>query len=272
MDLHELRKQPHLSASSVNAYLECSLYYKFGKIDRLKPEFVSDNLLYGITIHEVIADFHQDRLIGKRLSAGELRDRFEGYWEDRVQRNEDIRYTKNQSFESILKDGAGLIDAYVESYPSDSYTPIAIEEPFIFQPKGLDVPLIGIMDLIEEDEDGTIIITENKTSGKAYSDVQIHQNLQLTSYQIGVRANGYKDRNIVLRIDCLIKTRIPKFQQYYTSRSYLDEYRTIKKIRTVWDSIQKGIFVPNDTSWKCPHCEYRSACDNWFKEGFGGDE
>jgi putative RecB family exonuclease len=272
MDIHELRKKPHLSASSINAYMECGLYYKFSKIDRLKREFIADNLLYGITIHEVLAEFHQERLIGKRLPCDELQDRFEAYWKQRVERTDRIRYSKNQSYEGILKGGQALLEAYEKSYPSDTYIPIAIEEPFVFKPDGVDVPLIGVMDLIEEDEDGTVIITENKTSGKAYSDAQIHQNLQLTTYQVAVRANGYKDRNIVLRIDCLIKTRTPKFQQYYTSRVPLDEHRTIKKIRKVWDAIQRGVFVPNDTSWKCPHCEYKSACNDWFEEGFGGDQ
>lgn len=85
-----------------------------------------------------------------------------------------------------------------------------------WEAEGLDIPIIGIMDLVEEDSDGTIIITENKTSGKAYSDNQIDQNLQLTIYQIAARLNGYRDRNILLRIDCLIKTMTPKFQSYYS--------------------------------------------------------
>jgi len=37
-----------------------------------------------------------------------------------------------------------------------------------------------------------------------------------------------------------------KFQQYYTSRSEMDERRVARKILGVWDGIKKGVFIPND--------------------------
>ena len=271
MDIHELRKRPHLSHSSINSYLECGLYYKFSKIDKLKPQFISDNLLYGITVHRVLADFHQERLIGKIVSADDLYDLFETYWKKAAENNESIKYSKNQSFTSILNEGRALLEIYHKSLPKDLYNIVAIEEPFSIRLDGLDIPIIGIMDLVEEDRYGTIIITENKTSGKSYSNNQIDKNLQLTVYQIAARSNGYGNREILLRIDCLIKTQVPNFKSYYTSRSKLDEHRAIRKIQRVWDGIKKGVFIPNDTSWKCPYCEFKDPyCDDWFSEGYGG--
>ena len=41
MELSELRKKPHLSASGVNEYIECGLLYRFGRIDRLPKEFLN---------------------------------------------------------------------------------------------------------------------------------------------------------------------------------------------------------------------------------------
>jgi putative RecB family exonuclease len=41
----------------------------------------------------------------------------------------------------------------------------------------------------------------------------------------------------------------------------------IRKYVKVWEGIQAGIFIPNDTSWKCPSCSYKNACDAWFMEG-----
>jgi putative RecB family exonuclease len=201
-----------------------------------------------------------------------MQDQFEAFWRESAEKDESIRYTRDQTFEGILRSGRSLIRTYRESFPVSFYSIVAIEEPFACQPEGLDIPIIGVMDLVEEDENGTLIITENKTSKKAYSDSQIDTNLQLTTYQVAARSNGYQARDIVLRIDCLIKTAVPKFQQYYTTRSPLDEHRTIRKIRKVWEAIQRGVFVPNDTSWKCPYCEYRFACDQWFKEGYGGGD
>ena len=86
----------------------------------------------------------------------------------------------------------------------------------------------------------------------------------MTTYQLGAKANGYAYREILLRLDCLIKTQKPKFEQYYTTRSKIDETRLIRKIQKVWSGISKGVFVPNDTSWKCKNCGYKTACDEWF--------
>jgi hypothetical protein len=57
------------------------------------------------------------------------------------------------------------------------------------------IPIIGVMDLVEEDADGTIIITENKTSGRAYTNNQIDKNLQLIVYQIAAKTNGLSNRD-----------------------------------------------------------------------------
>ena len=221
MEIKELRKKPHLSHSSINSYMECGLQYKFSKIDKLKPQFTSDNLVYGITVHRVLADFHQERLIGKLLSADDLCDLFGQYWKQAAENKEFIKYSKKNSYDSILSGGKALIAAYHRHLPKDLYTIVAIEEPFSITFDGLDVPIIGVMDLVEEDSAGTIVITENKTSAKAYSNSQIDKNLQLTVYQIAARSNGYKDREILLRIDCLIKTQVPTFKSYYTYRNPL---------------------------------------------------
>ena len=46
MELSEMRKSPHLSASSVGEYVECGLLYKFAKIDKIPWEFIDLELYY----------------------------------------------------------------------------------------------------------------------------------------------------------------------------------------------------------------------------------
>jgi putative RecB family exonuclease len=79
---------------------------------------------------------------------------------------------------------------------------------------------------------------------------------------------GYSDREILLRFDCLIKTKTPKFEQYYTSRTETDEKRAVRKINEVWRGIYKGVFIPNDSTsnWKCKGCAFKKPCDEWFLE------
>ena len=126
------------------------------------------------------------------------------------------------------------------------------------------MPIIGAMDLIEEDESQTLIITDFKTSGRAYSVDEVDNNFQMLIYYMAARANGYADREIILKFDTLIKTKKPKFEQYFTVRSEIDEIRAIRKIQAVWNGIKNNVFVPNDTGWKHKNCAYRKVCDEWF--------
>lgn len=264
MDLSELRKSPHLSASAIGDYTECGLLYKFGRIDRLPMEFKSDALVFGSVIHLVLGEYYQEKMVGDRMLLKDIHQSFEKHWRKAAEDRTDIKYAEGKDFETLLMNGIDLLTAWYNKLPDDNFKILSIEEAFSFTLPGLPLPIIGATDLIEEDESGTIIVTDFKTSGKAYSAGEIDKNMQMTVYQLAAKANGFGDREILLRFDCLIKTQKPKFEQYYSVRSEIDEIRLIKKIHKVWQGISKGVFVPNDTSWKCKNCNYRQACDEWF--------
>jgi len=266
MELAELRKGEHLSASSVNDYVECGLLYKFGRIDKVPWESKSDALELGTAIHRVLGEFYQHKLIGNRPSIKEIHKIFEHHWRDIAEGREDIKYSKDNNFESVLLQGKELLSVWHEKLPDDNFQILGIEDAFRFYIPDIPIPLIGAMDLTEEDDSGTIIITDFKTSGKAYSVDEVDKNMQLTLYQMAAKANGYSDREILLRFDCLIKTKTPKFEQYWTTRSEIDEKRVRRKIAQAWDGISKEVFIPNDGSWKCKNCSYKKVCDEWFLE------
>ena len=55
MTLMEIRKRPHWSFSSLNSLLNnCSLQWKFQKIDKLKPTHTSVNLVAGSVYHRTL--------------------------------------------------------------------------------------------------------------------------------------------------------------------------------------------------------------------------
>jgi putative RecB family exonuclease len=265
MVLSELRKTEHLSASSIGTYVECSLMYKFGKIDHIPMEYNPDNLVFGTCIHITLEHFYQEKMIGEKLLLKDIHEIFEKTWKSRAEDKIDIQYSKDYDFKSMLMLGKDLLTVWYNKLPDDNYTIIGIEEAFSFYIPGIPIPFIGAMDLIEEDEAGTIIITDFKTSGKAYSIADVDQNQQLTLYQLAMKSMGYQDREILLKFDTLIKTKTRRFEQYWTTRSELDEHRLIRKSLQVWDGIQKSVFIPNDTSWKCNNCSYKTACNEWFE-------
>jgi putative RecB family exonuclease len=267
MTLDELRKNPHLSASSIGDYIDCGLLYKLGRIDKLPPESRSDSLEFGSVIHKVLAERYQQKMMGNLLTAKKLHEIFEKCWREAAE-GKDIQYSEGKDFDTLLLEGKELLTVYHNKIPDDQFKVIAVEEAFRFNIEGCPVPIIGAWDLLEEDESDTIIITDFKTSGRAYSNDEVDRNFQLTLYQMAAKANGYSGREILLRFDCLIKTKTPKFEQYYSSRTEDDELRAVKKIIEVWNGISKNIFIPNDSSsnWKCKWCAYKKACDSWFQE------
>ena len=264
MTLSDLRQKPHLSASSIGDYIDCGMLYKFGRVDRLPRELVADAMEFGTVIHKVLAEFYQAKMIGDRMMLKNIHECFKKLWKETADGRDDIQYAEGKDFETLLMNGIDLLTAWYQKLPDENYRVLAIEEAFSFNLPNIPIPIIGATDLIEEDDAGTIIITDFKTAGKAYSIAEVDNNSQMTVYQLAAKSNGFADREILLRFDCLIKTIKPKFETYYTVRSEVDEKRLIKKIQQVWDGISKGVFIPNDTHWKHNNCPYRKVCDEWF--------
>jgi putative RecB family exonuclease len=269
MNLALLRDQPHLSVSSISDYMDCGLMFKFARVDKLVPEFKSDALLYGTAIHAVLAEFYEELKTGKKMSVKQLQEIFETHWQRLALDREDIQYKPDKDYDTLLLEGKELLSIFHQKLPEDEGEIIGIEEPFKFWIESLPVPLIGVYDLVLEDSAGTITVVDHKTSSKAYANSEIDRNFQLTVYHLAARKNGFEDREILLRLDTLIKTKVPRFEQYYSTRTEIDEVKAVKKILAVWEGIQKGVFIPNDSSWKCNGCAFKNACENWFA---GGDE
>ena len=264
MELSALRKKPHLSASSINEYAECSLAYKFRRVDKLPIETRSDNFEFGTVIHKVLEVYYSEKMIGNKMPLKDIHANFEDCWREAAEGQDDIQYSKGKDFRSCLSLGKAMLTAWHEKLPSDDFTIVGIEQPFSFALPELPVPIIGAIDLIEQDDTGTLIITDFKTSAKAFSTAAVDRNFQLTIYSMAVKSNGYKNREVILKFDALIKTTKPKFEQYYTTRTEYDHKRAIRKIQSVWDGINKQVFIPNDQSWKCKGCQYQKACNEWF--------
>jgi putative RecB family exonuclease len=267
MVLSELRQKPHLSASSIGTYIDCSLQYWFSYVKRLPMEFVSDALEFGSAIHLTLADFYRAKMAGDRLLLKDVHESYRKHWANRAKDRLDIKYADGKDFQSYLIEGADLLSAWFNKLPDDHFNVLAVEEAFVFEIDQIPWPIVGAIDLVEEDESGTVIITDHKTTGRAYSVDEIDQNPQITIYQMAAKANGFADREILLKFDCLVKTKAPRYEQYYTTRTDIDELRLIRKIQTVWNGINSKVFIPNDTGWKCKTCPYKKACDEWFLKG-----
>ena len=160
MELTELRQKPHLSASSINDYLDCGLLYKLGRVLKLQPEIRPDALEFGSIIHKVLAEFYKHKLEGEIVPLLDLQILFEAWWKKATENGPEITYKDGKNAEILLQDGKNLLSAYYQKLPRDNFQVIAIEEPFQFTLANFPIPIIGVLDLVEEDESGAIIITD----------------------------------------------------------------------------------------------------------------
>jgi putative RecB family exonuclease len=267
MDIDDLRETAHLSASGIRDYLDCGLLYKFSRIDKLRPESYPDSLVLGQAVHRVLADFYLNLQAGTRLAQKHLEDSFDHHWEALAHGRGDIIYKPGKSYHTYRDEGKALLAAFNRDLPQEDSTVLGVEQAFAAQVEGLPVPLIGIFDLVLADPAGVVTIVDHKTASKAYSLADVNQNLQMTVYHLAARAHGYDEQEILLRLDCLIKTKTPRFEQSYTTRSEWDEKKAVKRIQAVWEGITKGVFIPNDGNWKCRSCGHKTACREWFAAG-----
>jgi putative RecB family exonuclease len=254
----------HLSYSSINQYVECGLQYRFRKIDNLTPEHTSDALVFGSCVHKVLARFNKQRSGHINCKAHDLTRWFEEFWVGSTKNNGQIKYSNGNDFDTCLERGKKLLEIFHENNSHiTEYSIMEIEKEFRLELEDFPYPIIGYIDLVERDEEGNLLITEYKTSGKSYSSSQVDRHDQVTLYHMAIQ-NMFPENQVISKIDVLIKTKVPKFEQYYTYRDSDDHQRFIKTAREVAKGIQAGVFIPNRGSWKCSSCEYKTACDNWL--------
>ena len=263
MELNEMRQKPHLSASSINDYVDCGLLYLLGRVLKFQPEIRPDALEFGSIIHRVLAEFYRHKLEGEIVPLLDLQILFEALWKKATSKGPEITYKDSKNAEILLQEGKNLLSAYYQKLPRDDFQVLAIEEPFNSQSPTSQCQSSACWTWSKRTNPAPSSSQTGKRRSNAYSADEVDKHLQLTVYHMAAKANGYSDREILLRFHCLIKTKVPKFEEYFTTRSEIDEIRAVKKIRHVSEGISKGVFIPNE-SWKCKGCSYKKACDEWF--------
>ena len=128
MVLNELRKTEHLSASSIGTYVDCSLMYKFSKIDKIPIEFKADALEFGTVIHLVLGEYYEKKMIDERMSLKDVHKSFEKYWHRVAEGRTDIKYAEGKDFETLLMEGRDLLTAWYMKLSEDNFKVLAVEE------------------------------------------------------------------------------------------------------------------------------------------------
>ena len=268
--LEDWKVELHISHSQISSYLNCSLKYYFSYVEGRLPEQRPAPLAFGSAIHAAIGRYYKSlKQAGKPEPLSLLEDVFRDYW---AFESEDsgipMVYKDGSNRESMLQDGIRLVKTFYEGVKLINV--VAVEEPLsapLYDEQGnqTDLRLIGIVDCIQRDEQGTLIIIDHKTANRAYTQDKVEQDMQMTAYSYLVCANKLvpPKAETFHRFDVLVKNKKePRLELCPTKRTAAQRKRLAKVINRVLKGIEAGVFFPSP-SWMCSDCQYAKTCLNW---------
>ena len=268
--LEDYKAELHISHSQINTYLACSLKYQFAYVEGRIPESRPAPLSFGSAMHAAIGRYYNSlKQAGKPEPLSVLEDLFRDYWAFETEDSGiPMAYKDGADRESMLQDGIRLVKTFYEGVKPMEV--VAVEEPLsapLYDEQGnqTDFRLIGILDCIQRDEDRNLIVIDNKTASRAYTEDKVAQDMQMTTYSYLVCANRLvpPKADTLHRFDVLVKNKKePRLELYPTTRTALQRKRLAKVINRVLKGVEAGVFFPNP-SWMCADCQHSQACLNW---------
>ncbi len=258
-----------LSYSSIRAYEECPLRWKFLYVDRL-PEAPRGYFSFGRTVHSVLEELLQPFVVpaGRRSSDGahqrtldefprgsvdpprspwgeaELLAAYDRHWtaDGYTSKEEEARYRAL---------GREILLGYRETLERDPPRPIAIEEHLTARWDG--VPIHGFIDRIDRTEGGGLVVLDYKTT-RDLTARDASTSDQLSLYQVLV------EKNFSDPVEALSLFHLRSLTPLTTPprpRSALDELSI--RVGEVSDGIRGDAFEPTPGR-HCSRCDFRSRC------------
>lgn len=247
----------HLSHSSIDVYLRCHRGWKFKYIDEI-PEKKNAALLFGATFHEAIESYI--------LSRGSIVQSWVAAWDAKLTELDGQIDWQQDTPESLCNDGIRIL-THEDILPVvDALVPLsiggkpAIERHVEFRVPGVPVPVIGYIDMIEQDG----VPVDFKTSGKSWPTSRAENELQPLFYLAALNQSlAWLEHGRRFRHYIFVRNKTPKCQTFETQHSSSEIFWLFDLIRECWQSIQKENFAPTGAnSYLCSerYCSYWGIC------------
>jgi CRISPR/Cas system-associated exonuclease Cas4 (RecB family) len=120
---------------------------------------------------------------------------------------------------------------------------------------------VGIFDLIENDEEGTVSVVEIKTAARRWSAGQVDLDLQTSVYAEAVVQAGLapEGEDVAIRYDILVKNKKPVLDRQFAVRHPGDRKMAMTIAAHALKAIERDAFYRNP-GWQCSGCQYRQRC------------
>ena len=266
--LSELRKEPHWSASSLNGLLHiCGLQWAFRKVYEIEPESTGVNLIFGKAFHVACEFILSSLQHGTIAATSDIEAVLVDVFDVEVKAADAPVAYGDTHRDELLRLGGRMLLAYANGIDRDEEI-IGMAVPFKTQLKDRDgipigKPLIGEIDLLVK-KDGVTTVVDWKTSASRWPQKKADSSLQATAYLFAVKEQtGHIP---MFRFDVVTKAKTPAYVKYDTSREAEDFYRLAELVRTAEQMVKHEVFIPNEQSFACKGCAFKSACRTWHQK------
>ena len=239
------RVTEYISPSRLNLWLRCPLAFKLKYVDGIVTP-IGPSLLVGKVCHAALEFYYRHRQLGITLSCDHVVEQIDTLWQEAIT-EDTISNLSSEKQQRLTRQVADLVSTYLKQVPDDEPRPLAVEAkmeaPLIDPVTGQDLgmPLLGIVDLIVQQEDGPVIV-DFKTASRYSTAPEIVHEIQLTSYAYLFRQlTGQHEAGLEIR--SLIKTKQPSVHvQRFPPRSEQHFARLFAVVREYMDALKVGRF------------------------------
>ena len=260
--LAQLRKEQHLSISSIQTYIRCPTQFFYRYILRVRENHRAGALAFGTAIHAALAYFYLALMEQKEITADELTCRFAEEWKKEFSGELPVLLDNKDTFDSLQDKGVGMLQCFHEE-ATRPYRVVGVEEPFaleICHPSSKEPTgerLVGVFDAVIQEKNGTYGILEHKTAARRFPQTRLDHDLQVTGYHYAGRYMGLGKATVTLQV--LLKTSKPALELYQPTRTSRDITDFQRVAAGVLAAIEAGAFYPV-REWWCQTCSHSARC------------
>lgn len=233
---------PHLSHSRINRYLTCPEQYRLHYIEGLRPVVPPAALEFGKVMHRALAHL----LLGE----GDPLECFRALW--LVWKDKPLNYGFQGSWDKLNERGANLLQKFIDEELSVIESVEAVEMPFELSISNLDVPFVGVIDLLGR-IGGRTVVVDFKTSSSAFADYDAPMSDQLTGYRLA-HPDADDAAFCVLR-----KCKEPKIDWHFAGSATDQLPAFTRKLETVGHQIADEQFFRRPGQ-HCRSCPFLAIC------------
>lgn len=265
--LEELRGSSHLSYSAINTYLNiCQLQYYYRYIEKLESECTPVALPFGSAFHTALSEQAQAAKEGRKLSAESLTEVFAECFKALCNSSARVVFKQDENPDTLIEQAGKMLEATLQEW-RDYWNIDAVALPFKVELPGVDLPLIGEMDMLVseynpfDENPETRCIVDFKTAARMWPETKAGGDLQATVFSYAYEK--LQQSRPLFRFDVITKTKNPALKRFYTSRNENDFLRLEALVQSMQRAVKAGVFLPNETSFACAGCPYASSCEKW---------